>query len=108
MLSVIIGLAATLVFSGLVIFFGTYLIDYSEGVTNITHRHLLNRGGLLLAWTGGLSVLLSLWEFVLWPWFSIREAYNRHKDNPTFMAALALGWCILSGLFVHAIFWSSS
>ena len=107
MISALFTIVKTVVFAAVAIFIGSWLIDHSLDVSTKEYQKLLGRGGHLLAWTGALSILLTVWELVLWPWFSLKEAWNKHKDSAVFVGFLALGWCILNGFFLHGVFWTS-
>ena len=104
----VIDISSTVVFALASIVGGYFLIDHSTAVVLVEHKTLLGKGGHLLAWAGALSVVLTIFGYVLWPWFSIKQMWVQHKDDPTFAAAFTLGWCIIIGLFIHAVFWSAT
>ena len=100
--------ALTCLFAWLLIELGDWMIGKSLSMNTTEHQGLMSRGGKILSWMGGGAVLLTLFELVLWPWYSIKAAYDQHKDDPAFAGRFAEGWCILCGLLLHAWMWSSS
>ena len=101
-------LSLTCLFAWLLIKLGDYMIEKSPTMDTTEHQNLLSNGGQILSWMGPAAVLLTLFELVLWPWYSIKEAFDKHKNDPAFAGRLAEGWCILCGLLIHALLWSSS
>ena len=101
-------LAITCLFAWLLIELGDWMIAESSLMDTTEHQNLMSRGGSILSWMGSVAVLLSVFEIVFWPWYSIKAAWDRHKDNPAFAGRLAQGWCQLIGLAIHALIWSSA
>ena len=101
-------LALTCLFAWGLIELGEWMIEKSPIMHTKEHQNLMSRGGAILSWMGAVAVLLSVFEIVLWPWYSIKEAWDRHKDDPAFAGRLAEGWCILIGLALHSLVWSSA
>ena len=104
----LLHLLITVVFAAAMFLLGDWMIGHSDIVSTQEHQDLLSRGGMILSVMGALAVLLTIFELVLWPWYSIHEAWKRHKDDPAFAGRLAEGWCILCGLLIHALLWSSA
>ena len=104
----LIALLYTSIFALAMILLGDWMIGHSSIVSTQEHQNLLSRGGMILSWMGALSVLLTVWELVLWPWYSIKGSFDQHKDDPAFAGRLAYGWCVMCGLLIHALFWSSA
>ena len=101
-------LALTCLFAWLLIELGDWMIGKSLSMGTTEHQGLMSRGGKILSWMGGGAVLLTLFELVLWPWYSVKEAWDKHKNDPAFAGRMAEGWLIFLGFLIHALLWSSS
>ena len=104
----LLHLFLTCLFALGMIWLGDFLIGHSDIVSTQEHQNLLSRGGMILSWMGAIAVLLTVFEFVFWPWYSLKEAFDKHKDDPAFAGRLAYGWCVICGLLIHALLWSSA
>ena len=104
----LIALLLTFPFAAALIWGGHVLIEQSNIVVSEDYKDQLNGAGTILQWMGGISVFLVIFELVLWPWYSIKDAWDRHKDDPAFAGRMAQGWLTLCGLLIHALLWSSS
>ena len=107
MISRLLSLLYTAVFATILIYLGHLMIEQSSITSSLYYNNQLSRGGTILQWMGGISVLLSVFELVFWPWYSIKEAFDKHKDDPKFAGRMACGWCLICGFLIHALLWSS-
>ena len=108
MIGRLISLLYTVIFALVMIWIGHEMIGHSNIVSSQDYQTQLSRGGMILQWMGAIAVLLTAFEIVLWPWYSIHEAWKRHKEDPAFAGRLAQGWCVLIGFLIHALLWSSA
>ena len=102
-----LALLLTFPFAAGLIWLGHVLIEQSAIVVSEDYKDQLSAAGTILQWMGGMSVLLVLFELVLWPWYSIKEAWDKHQNDPAFAGRMAEGWLILIGFLIHALLWSS-
>ena len=100
--------ALTCLFAWLLIELGDWMIAKAPMMKTTEHANMLSKGGSILSWMGAVSVLVAVFELVLWPWYSLKDSWNRHKNDPAFAGRLGEGWCILIGLAIHALIWSSA
>ena len=101
-------LVVTCLFAWLLIEVGDWMIGKAPMMKTTEHANMLSKGGSILSWMGAVSVLVAVFELVLWPWYSLKDSWNRHKNDPAFAGRLGEGWCILIGLAIHALIWSSA
>ena len=107
-LSHLLSFLYTVVFAVLIIWLGHEMIQQSSVVSSLNYKDQLSGGGAILQWMGGMAVLLSVFELVLWPWYSVKEAWDKHKNDPAFAGRMAEGWLIFLGFLIHALLWSSA
>ena len=103
----LLALLYALPFAAALIWLGHVLIEQSNIVISEDYKNQLNGAGTILQWMGGMSVLLVVFELVLWPWYSIKAAWDKHKEDPAFAGRMAQGWLTLCGFLIHALLWSS-
>lgn len=103
----LLALLYTFPFAAALIYVGHVLIDQSNIVISEDYKDQLSGAGTILQWMGGMSVLLVIFELVMWPWYSVRDAWDQHKDDAAFSGRMAEGWLILCGFLIHALLWSS-
>ena len=77
----LLALLYTFPFAAAMIYVGHVLIEQSNIVISEDYKDQLSGAGTILQWMGGMSVLLVIFELVMWPWYSIKEAWDKSQER---------------------------